>query len=430
LDFVSHPAKNFSPTNHFVGEGLSIIDENETAPNFCIENIFRMNDLEPTTSATQILVIDDDPAIVKLLARSLKKQGYEVVVAEDGDQGLQQAFQIKPALIICDWMMPVMDGLEVCRQVKGDANLSTTFFILLTSRGATEDRVIGLDTGADEFLSKPINLNELKARVRAGLRIHFLSQSLRLSKQQLEAELAEAAEYVRSLLPTPKTNSQVGIDARFIPSRQLGGDCFDFYWLDEDCLVMYLLDMAGHGLGAALPSVSVLNLLRSRSLPNVNFYQPNEVLQALNQFFQMDWQQNRYFTIWYGVYRCSQQELVYGSAGHPPALLVPTNGNGNLQRLKTEGLPIGMFEEMPYTCDRTTIEPNSTLYIFSDGVYEINQPNGEVWGLDNFVEAIAAHHPPFHTDTSILDNLLEHLRQVGQQDTFEDDVSLLQIQFP
>ncbi|WP_071517260.1 SpoIIE family protein phosphatase [Geitlerinema sp. PCC 9228] len=394
-----------------------------------------MNDLEPTTSATHILVIDDDPAIGKLLARSLKKQGYEVSVAEDGDQGIKQAFQIKPALIICDWMMPVMDGLEVCRRVKGNANLSTTFFILLTSRGATEDRVIGLDTGADEFLAKPINLNELKARVRAGLRIHHLSQSLRLSKQQLEAELAEAAEYVRSLLPNPKNKSQVSIDARFIPSRQLGGDCFDFYWLDEDCLVMYLLDMAGHGLGAALPSVSVLNLLRSRSLPNVDFYQPHEVLQALNQVFQMDWQQNRYFTIWYGVYYCSRQELVYSSAGHPPALLVPANASGDLQRLKTTGLPIGMFEEMPYTCASQPIEPNSTLYIFSDGVYEINQPNGDVWGLESFVAAIANHHQPANATSDApsppaLDHLLEHLRKLGQQDTFEDDVSLLQIQFP
>ncbi|MGK7917768.1 MAG: response regulator, partial [Prochloraceae cyanobacterium] len=268
---------------------------------------------------TQILVIDDDPAIQILLQRTLASQGYEVVLASDGEEGLNKARQLRPAMVICDWLMPRMNGLEVCRQVKASPELSTTFFILLTSLGSVEDKVKGLDAGSDDFLCKPIEMYELKARVRAGLRLHQLNRDLQQQKQLLEAELAEAAEYVRSILPEPLTEPPTTIDVCFIPSRRLGGDGFDYYWLDSEHLVVYLLDVSGHGLRAALPSLSVINLLRSRGLTKVNYYRPSEVLQGLNHTFQMTERNDKYFTIWYGVYNSKTRQLVYSSAGHPPA---------------------------------------------------------------------------------------------------------------
>ena len=176
----------------------------------------------------RILVIDDDGVIQTFLSRALRKE-YEVFIASDGEEGLKQAGQLKPAMIICDWMMPGIDGLEVCRQIKLNPQLSTTFFILLTSLGSVEDRVKGLDAGADDFLCKPIEINELRARVRAGIRLHQLSHDLQAQKQLLEMELAEAAEYVRSLLPEPFISPKLAIDFRFLPSRRLGGDGFDYY---------------------------------------------------------------------------------------------------------------------------------------------------------------------------------------------------------
>ena len=191
--------------------------------------------------------------------------------------------------------MPGIDGIEVCRQVKASPNLSTTFFIVLTSLDSVADVVKGLDSGADDFIAKPIEQNELKARVRAGLRWHQMSRDLRNQKQLLETELGEAVDYVRSLLPTPMFQP-LTINSRFIPCKKLGGDCFDYYWLDADYLAIYLLDTAGHGLGATLPSISVLNILRSRAIARLNYYQPNQVLSALNDTFQMNYHNNKYFT--------------------------------------------------------------------------------------------------------------------------------------
>ncbi|HIK27510.1 MAG: SpoIIE family protein phosphatase [Oscillatoriaceae bacterium SKW80] len=382
---------------------------------------------------TEILVIDDDPTIRLVLTKALQKQGYNVTVAKNGQEGIEQAQQLRPALIICDWMMPQMDGLEVCRWVKKNPELSTTFFILLTARGEIEDRIIGLDTGADEFLPKPIEINELNARVRAGLRIYQLNQDLRLSKQILEADLADAADYVSSLLPPPLKSEKVTIDARFIPSKQLGGDCYDYNWLDSEHLALYLLDVAGHGVGPALLSVSVLNVLRSRSLPNTDFSQPNQVLNALNQYFQINNNQrqqyvDKYFTIWYGVYNIIQRQLVYASAGHPPAVLISGKAPNNIQaqKLKTPGLPIGMFAEAEYVSASCKIDASSTLYIFSDGVYEINQPDGNIWTIDDFIETVCHYR---RNQKANLENLLAYLRTVGVKDTFDDDLSLLQIDF-
>lgn len=374
----------------------------------------------------QILIIDDDRIVQLTLTRILKKQGYEVLTASNGEEGIAQAQQFCPALIICDWLMPRLNGLEVCRQIKSDASLSTTFFILLTSLGSVDDCVKGLDTGADDFIVKPIAHNELIARVKAGLRWHQLSRDLQTQKQILEAELAEAAEYVRSLLPLPMTEP-LTINSRFIPSQRLGGDCFDYYWLDPDYLAIYLLDTAGHGLGAALPSVSVLNLLRSRAIPNLNYYQPSDVLSALNNTFQMTYQNTKYFTIWYGVYNCVNRQLIYASAGHPPAILLAKKENIiQVTQLETSGIPVGMFPDAEYINNFCNIEELSSLYIFSDGAYEIHLPNGTIWYIEAFIDLLKSY---YNFQECNLDKILNYLLTLNSKTSFDDDLSILQINF-
>jgi sigma-B regulation protein RsbU (phosphoserine phosphatase) len=373
-----------------------------------------------------VLVIDDDPTIRLVIQKILQKQGYDVILASDGQQGIKLANQLLPDLIICDWVMPTLDGLEVCRRVRANPALATTFFILLTSRGEVSDRVTGLNTGADDFLAKPVDISELQARVRAGLRLHQMTQDLQAQKQLLETELLEAADYVRSLLPAPMTGS-VNIEARFIPCRQLGGDCFDYFWLDPDYLVIYLLDVSGHGLGSALPSSLVLNLLRSHSLPSVNFYQPHDVLHGLNEAFQMGHQNQKYFTIWYGVYNQARRQLTYASAGHPPAILITPDETGTMQvhRLATPSVPIGILPEVTYSSDRQTIPEHSRLYIFSDGIYEAGQLAADSsWNLDAFIQMLIG----LDAQTN-LEDILNSVHQFSGVETFDDDLSLLRVAF-
>ncbi len=390
---------------------------------------------------TQILIVDDDPTLRFVLTQKLQEEGYEVAAAPNGMEGVAQAQKLHPALVICDWMMPEMDGLAVCQQLKADPSLSTTFFILLTAHGETDKRIEGLEKGADGFLTKPINLPELNASVRAGLRLHQLTQDLQTKnqileditqdlqtqKQALEVQLTEGADYVCSLLPSPITEP-MQVETRFIPSVQLGGDCFNYYQLDPDYWAIYLLDVSGHGIGAAMLSVSVLNLLRSQSLPRVNYYQPNDVLRALNETFQMTDHNDRYFTIWYGVYSQTKRRLIYSSAGHPPAVLISGKPNSTIKvkRLGVSGLPIGVFPEASFSNGFCDIEECSTLYIFSDGVYEIQRPDGELWSLNAFIDFLKMCR---QTETSNLDRVLNHIQTLHEADRLDDDLSLLEINF-
>lgn len=381
----------------------------------------------------EILVIDDDPIVRAVLKKTLQKQGYNTTAVSNGEEGIKQAKQIRPALIVCDWMMSPVDGIEVCRMIKAEPDLSTTFFVLLTAKGEVEDRVMGLDAGADEFLSKPIDMNELRARVRAGLRLHQLNEDLRSQKlavdalnHKLRAELDEAAEYVRSLLPSPYKGS-VTIDTLFKPSAELGGDCFDYYKLDNDNLVIYLLDVSGHGVGSALMSISALNVMRSQSL-RANFSKPSQVLTALNDAFQMTEHGDKYFTMWYGVYNYTTRQLVYATAGHPPGILLHQTSDTSIQvkQLGEPGLPVGMLEESFFEDSEMEIEPDSTLYIFSDGAYEIHITEDRIWGLNPFIDLLTECQK---TNNSNLEQVLEQIQAATSTSAFEDDLSVLKVTF-
>lgn len=115
----------------------------------------------------KILVVDDESSIVNIISYNLKKEGYEVITAEDGETALNLAFSANPDLILLDIMMPVMDGYEVCRKIREKSNVP---IIMLTARADEVDKVIGLEIGADDYVTKPFGNRELIARVKANLR--------------------------------------------------------------------------------------------------------------------------------------------------------------------------------------------------------------------------------------------------------------------
>ena len=242
----------------------------------------------------------------------------------------------------------------------------------------------------------------------------------------LQSELNQASKYVRSLLPSPLTD-KVEIKQHFLPCIQLGGDIFDYYWLDENNLVIYLLDVAGHGVRPALLSVSIHNMLRSQSLYNTNFYEPWTVLTELNRVFQMDEKGNDYFTMWYGVYSLKSRELAYACAAHPPAILLTSNSSTvKAKKLSTENIAIGMLPQFDFEQKFVRVEPDSTLYIFSDGVYEIPQADGKIWGFDAFVDTVSQYHQNRNTS---LEQVVNHVRQINGNHTLDDDFSLIQLTF-
>lgn len=372
----------------------------------------------------QILVVNSDYEIRQLLHQELTALGEDVTIVDHSPNTIDLNRITVPTIVISDWQLSLDAATpSTWKKIKLASSIPPTFCLMVTSHEEDTDYARALAEGVDDILLEPIDPAELKARILAGKRFLKLKQELQAQQQLLEAELSEAEAYVRSLLPGDACE-KIPIKARFVPSRLLGGDCYDYYWLDPDYLAIYLLDVSGHGLGSALLSTSVLNVLRSQSLPDVNFYRPEKVLTALNETFQMNDQNEKYFTIWYGVYNRANRQLLYSSAGHPPAVLV-SNYKEDFQTtecLKTSGLPIGMLPDVKYRWQRCYIPPSSRLYVFSDGIYEIQQADNTLMGLDGFITILSEHMPD---DT--IDGILNKVSARTQGKAFSDDLSLLEI---
>ena len=120
--------------------------------------------------AEKILIVEDEPAIVTMLEYNLKSEGYEIVVATDGLQALDMAEKERPTLILLDWVLPKMTGIEVCKTIRKKAHHSAVPIIMLTARGEETDKVLGLKLGADDYITKPFSIPELNARIKAVLR--------------------------------------------------------------------------------------------------------------------------------------------------------------------------------------------------------------------------------------------------------------------
>ncbi len=150
----------------------------------------------------KVLVVEDDLFFQRILTKRLQAEGYQVFSAGDGREGMKAIVSFEPDLVVSDWMMPEVDGLELCQSVKTGLREAAPYFILLTAKGEISNQLRALDTGADDYLVKPCDQGELMARVRAGLRIVILAQELRAAVQELHvtnAELQSARSEVERL---------------------------------------------------------------------------------------------------------------------------------------------------------------------------------------------------------------------------------------
>ncbi len=252
------------------------------------------------------------------------------------------------------------------------------------------------------------------------------NQALKLLNQ----ELADAADYVRTILPEPITEGPIRTDWRFIPSTSLGGDAFGYHMVDENHFAIYLIDVSGHGVGAALLSVSVSNVLRSQSLPHTDFKDPEQVLEALNIAFPGEENNDMFFTIWYGVYKKSTRGLTYASGGHPPAILLDNSAKGQYRvtQLRTPNYVIGGMPEATgtYRKKECLVGERNTLYIFSDGVYEVEKSDGSMWRFQEFTDFMSRVKA---NGLSILDHLYDYSKKIGNSESLEDDFTIVEVAF-
>jgi sigma-B regulation protein RsbU (phosphoserine phosphatase) len=263
-----------------------------------------------------------------------------------------------------------------------------------------------------------------KKLLRANEEIEKKNIELNKKEETLQAELSRAAEYITSIIPPPITSGSILTEWQFFPSIKLGGDSFGYHWIDKENFAIYLLDVSNHGIGPALLSVSVLNLIRTESLPDTDFRCPELVLKELNKRFQMKNHNKLYFSIWYGVFKKTKNLLTYASAGHPPALLI-THSN-EIRELRTPFLFIGGRPVIDYKSTSIEISTPASLYVFSDGVYEVTKPNSTLWSLEELKEFLI--NPP-DKNLAEIDQLYPYLQKVHHSPLLDDDFAILKVHF-
>lgn len=380
----------------------------------------------------RVLLVDDQRMIGEAVRRMVAGEpGLSFMYCQVPEDAMQVAESFRPTVILQDLVMPGIDGLALVERYRANPVTRDVPTIVLSSQEEPLVKADAFARGANDYLVKLPDRIELLARIRhhsLGY-IHLLERNeafdaLAASQQRLAAELAEAAEYVRSLLPAPLAGD-IAVRWDFESCSSVGGDAFGYHWIDDDHFAAYLLDVCGHGVGAALLSVSVMNTLSGHTLAGTDFRRPAEVLARLNRVFAMERHNNMYFTIWYGVYRRSTRTLRFASGGHPPALLFGPGDNAPRELIE-HALPIGAMEDVEFPEGETAIAAGSRLYLFSDGVYEVTLPDGREMALEDFVPLLSPPPPPGATGIT---NVRRAVASLQDREQFADDFSLVEIGF-
>jgi serine phosphatase RsbU (regulator of sigma subunit) len=243
--------------------------------------------------------------------------------------------------------------------------------------------------------------------------------------QELDKDLERARNYVLSLIPPPLGSGPLQTEWFIVPSAKVGGDAFGYGALDENHFVIYLVDVSGHGVGAAMLSVSIMNVLKQRALPATDFRNPAEVLNRLNEMFQMENHNGMFFTIWYGVYRLDNRMLSFACGGHHPAYLI-SGDRRHVQPLKAPGTLVGISEDSKFEQGSVRVADGSALHVFSDGVFEVEDTEGRQLGLADFLPLL---QQPAVEGRNEPQRLYQAVRTYARPGPLDDDYSHLAVKF-
>lgn len=380
----------------------------------------------------KVLVVDDEKDIVEIVKGRLTKEGHDILVAYDGDvawQMIQDDQTIE--LVVCDWMMPGLDGIELVKKVREAEYSDYIYFILLTAKGNRKDLVEGMRAGADDFIKKPYDSDELIWRIKAGERILLLERNLQDRNRKLESaysklrkDLEEAARIQEKLLPDrSQLIKDIQYDWMFIPSAILAGDIFNIYEIDEEKIAFYLVDITGHGVPSATRAFMLSEVLtRKKNMLPLN--SPVDMLNYLNKRFLSNDDDMKYLTMAYGVIDRKNNKLRISLAGHPFPILLKKNGE-NVQ-IGTEGFPIGMFEDAQYECKEFDFSPGDRIFVYSDGITECANNQNELFSDGRLVGEL--HEGRALALDSVLKRLEKNLLVWRGSESFEDDLSGLLIE--
>jgi sigma-B regulation protein RsbU (phosphoserine phosphatase) len=394
-----------------------------------------------------VLVVDDSKAQRRILALHLNRWGYSVVEAASAEDALVACSAASFEMVLSDWMMPGMTGLEFCKAFKALPREGYGYFILLTSKSEKTEIADGLEMGADDFLTKPVSADELRARLRAGERILGMQRELveknrlvgatldELQKlyDSLDRDLIEARKLQETLMRDRFRNFGAGtVSLMLKPSGHVGGDLVGSFLIDDNRLAVFSVDVSGHGVASAMMTARLAGLLSGGS-PDQNIalktgpdggrdaWPPATVAARLNRMMLEDLQVDQYFTLAYAEIDLLSGNFMLAQAGHPHPMVL--RASGQIDVIGDGGLPIGLIDGATYSQISGTLSKGDRLFLGSDGLTECPDPTGEELGTQGLAAMMQKNFSLPSAD--LLEAIIWDLNGFSGTAEFPDDVSAL-----
>jgi len=404
----------------------------------------------------KILVVDDDISVCLYLKNILEKLHHEVIMSHDAKSAWKIIQSEEINILLTDWIMPGLSGIDLCQLVRNELEKSHyVYIILLTGKSSDNDRIMGFDSGADDFISKPVILRELTVRIKAAKRVIELEHELLAKNQQLESandtikssyeqikrDIEAAAQIQQTLLPhSAEISLPVNLSWDYIPADVLAGDLFNFYPLDNKHIALYLIDIAGHGVPAAMFSVYLNKMLSPEKLPESIIYKhsssgespqfrsPAQIVQSLNDHFLQNNDTMLYFTMIYAIINTKTGTGELCQAGHPYPLI--SHNDGIVDVLGEGGHPVGLIEEACYKNISFKLKQGDRLTLYSDGVTECFNADEIPFEIDRLKAILSDSNnmPIKQSITNVVGGVTQWYRLGTSKTSFEDDISLLSIE--
>ena len=370
----------------------------------------------------KILVVDDDRTIRMLLKLILNKVGHDVLEAFDAKTGLSVAELESPDLILLDLMLPDMNGLELLDTIKKNKQLEKIPIIVLTGSTDQENKLIALRNGAVDFITKPFLHEEVLLRVKTQLKLHNLINSLENAVSILEKDLVAASRIQKSLIPSsPPEGYFESIHWIYEPSHKVGGDIFDIIAIDEKTVLLYLADIAGHGVNAAMLSVIVHRFIEDYCDNHPNFELGKFMLELDKNFRFNDFK--LFFTVTAALFHNDSKTVEITNAGHPAPILIAED----IFELKESAESIIGIDMLKGSTKSYNISSGARFFLYTDGVTEATDGDGQLFGSRRLMESLYKYRNLELKNQ--LESVFYQLKAFNGSKEFEDDISIIGIQF-
>ncbi len=371
-----------------------------------------------------VLCIDDSKLNRAFIIKSLSPLNIRVSEAENGLKGLEMLGKDEYDLILLDIVMPEMDGFGLLREIQKKEKKEFVPIILMTGLDDLNSKIKGLNIGADDYLLKPLNEQELIARVFSLLRLKKANSELFQKNQLIKRELEAAKRIQQFIIPDNFDFVEYPrISGVYLPIEDIGGDFFDCYKLDANRTAFLIADVTGHGIPAALTMTMSKMLF---SIYAEKFSSTSDLMKMINRQLRGTLLDMQYITSFYLIYDNETNSLSYSNAGHTRPLYYRSSKN-HVAALDSFGWFIGISDDTEYEEKKINVSTGDRLFLYTDGITEAKNSTGEQFGEIRLARYIRDNNN-LH-GKKFCEGLIDAVKIFCRDVEFNDDIAFLNIEF-